>query len=345
MKTFLNSINLFLLTIVLFGCIDDSIIPPITGNLNSTAEMIVYFESLGDFPNSNLAPALVSAEEVHANLSNYLVIDVRDSSSFISGHIEGAVNVSHDSLYIYIKNRNTTLYEKIVLISENGHHSSYYACLLRLAGFNNVYTLNFGMASWNINFADAWLNSIDNHNARTSFNNEFYPKGDFTNLPKIMFENPNLSIQERVEKRIELFIKAGFNKVEQYRSEFTYFSDNLLVCYGKSRLYRAPMGLAVDPLLGHAEGTVHYADAPFFEFRAFQYLQTLPNEGSILIYDYNGQLSACMVAYLRVLGYDAISLEFGANQLFYDRMLDDPELTEYAFDLSDINDFSYVRGN
>ena len=64
----------------------------------------------------------------------------------------------------------------------------------------------------------------------------------------------------------------------------------------------------------------------------------------ILVYDYNGQLSACMVAYLRVLGYDAISLEFGANQVFYNRMLDDPELVEYAFTSFVIKDYPFITG-
>lgn len=330
---------------VLHCCIDDNILPPLTGKLNPTAELLVYFETIGDFANSELAPALIDAEEVFANINNYLIIDVRDNSDFMAGHIEGAVNVQNDSLYSYIKNLNQNLYPKVVLVSSNGHRSAYYVCLLRLSGFNNIYTLNFGMAAWNINFADEWLNALKNDSARISFNNNYYPKGEFTNLPEIIFENPTASLQERVEKRIESFIKTGFTKVNQYRSRFYFFSNDFLVCYGKSRLYRSPISAAVDPGRGHAAGTIHYADEQFFELRSVQYLQTLPTDRAILIYGYNGQLSACMTAYLRVLGYDAISLEFGANQIFYNRMLDDPELYAYAFDHTDIKNFPYVIGN
>jgi len=324
------------IVLVLHSCIDDNISPPLTGELNSTAELLVYFETLGDFPNSNLAPALIDAEEVYTNISSYLIVDVRESPDFITGHIEGAVNVQKDSLYDYIKKLNHNLYSKVVLISTNGHRSAYFASLLRLSGFNNIYTLNFGMAAWNINFADNWLNGIKNDSATIFFNTDYYPKLDFTNLPEIVFENPNAPIHERAEKRIESFIKTGFNKVKQYRTGFLLFGDDLMVCYGNSSLNNS---------MGHAVGTVHYQDLPFYDMRAVNYLQTLPTERTTLIYSYNGQLSACMVAYLRVLGYDAISLEFGANQIFYSGMFYDPDLAEYAFDQTDIRNFPYVIGN
>jgi hypothetical protein len=64
-----------------------------------------------------------------------------------------------------------------------------------------------------------------------------------------------------------------------------------------------------------------------------------------VIYGYNGQLSASLVAYLRVLGYNAQTHLFGGNKLFYSRMVDDPELIDFAFLFSDINDFEYVTGN
>jgi len=348
MKKFTNKIfkisGIVSIVLMLNSCIDDNVAPPLTGELNSTAELLVYFESLGDFTNTQLAPALVDADEVYTNINSYLIIDVRDNSDFIAGHIEGAVNIQKDSLFSYIKNINQNLWSKVVLISRNGHRSAYYACLLRLAGFDNIYTQNFGMASWHIDFADEWFNSINNDDERVFFNNDFFPKGDFINLPEIIFENPDDPIRERADQRIESFIKTGFNKVQQYRSGFILFGDDLLVCYGKSRLYNA-RSVGVDAGRGHAAGTIHYADIPFFEFRAVQYLQTLPIDRTILIYSYNGQLSACTAAYLRVLGYDAISLEFGANQIFYNRMLDDPELSTYAFDYTDIRNLPYVIGN
>jgi hypothetical protein len=74
-------------------------------------------------------------------------------------------------------------------------------------------------------------------------------------------------------------------------------------------------------------------------------LQTLPNDRPILIYSGDGQLSACMTAYLTVLGYDAKTLLFGANQLFYFRLSTDPNLTQYAFSNADIMNYPYLTGN
>jgi len=226
MKKFTNKIfkvgTIVSFVLMLHSCIDENISPPLTGELNSTAELLVYFETLGDFPNSNLAPAVISAEEVYANISNYSIVDVRDNPDFITGHIEGAVNVQKDSLYDYIKNLNHNLYTKVVLISTNGHRSAYYTCLLRLAGFNNMYTLNFGMASWNIAFADKWLNGVGNDSAIIFFNDDYYPKLDFTILPEIVFENPDDPIQERAEKRIESFIKQVLVKLNSTDQDFFY---------------------------------------------------------------------------------------------------------------------------
>lgn len=43
---------------------------------------------------------------------------------------------------------------------------------------------------------------------------------------------------------------------------------------------------------------------------------------SVVIYCYTGQTSAFTTAYLRILGYDAKSLLFGTNGMFYDKCVD-----------------------
>ncbi|NNG26775.1 MAG: rhodanese-like domain-containing protein [Ignavibacteriaceae bacterium] len=330
-------INIVFLTLVFHSCIDDNVSPPLTGNLNSTAELLVYFESLGDFANSTLAPALVEADEVYANINNYLIVDVRDNSDFLTGHIESAINVAGDSLNSFMESISTQNYQKIILVSKNGHASAYYTCLLRLLGFDNVYTLNFGMASWHLDFAEEWFSALENLD---DFTDEQFPKNDFTNLPILNFSNPSASIEEKARERILLLLDTGFNYTEVYRSNFILFENELLVCYGTSMLYSSKLyGIA------HKVGTIHYMSSPLYELRSVNYLQTLPPDKPILIYSFNGQLSACITAYLRTLGYDAKTLQFGANQIFYNNMFVNPELAAYAFDQSDIKNFPYVRGN
>lgn len=330
---------LLALVIIFSGCVEDNIVPPLTGKLNPAAELLVYFESKGDFVNSSQAPALIDAQEVNSNLTDYLIIDLRSNPDFQNGHIEGAVNILNDSLYNFMKSIDAGSYPKIILVSKNGQSSAYFTCLLRLAGINNVYSMKYGMASWNQFFADEWLGALSDAVNISSYTNDDFPRDSLTDLPLITFENPESALPERISLRIKKIIDEGF-----------YFSENLpleissyIVCYGKMRLYYARKFIVLEGR-GHPPGAILYMDSPDFELRSGKYLQSLPTNQTICIYDYDGQQSACMTAYLRVLGYNATSLLFGANQLFYSRMIDEPDLREYAFSSLKINNFPFVTG-
>lgn len=338
--------NIFLIFLFTFcflflnSCVEDNVTPPFTGELNPAAEMLVYFESQRDFVNSNLAPALIDAQEVNSNLINYMIIDLRSNSDFQNGHIEGAVNILLDSLYNFMKSIDDGSNPKIVLVSKNGQSAAYFTCLLRLAGYSNVYSMKYGMASWNQFFADEWLGALSDAVNIASYTNDDFPRNDLTDLPQVIFENPGASLPDKVNSRIKKIINEGFYYSDNLPSE----NNNYIVCYGKMRLYYARRFVTFDGR-GHPPGAIYYMDTPDYELRSGKYLQSLPTDQPICIYDYDGQLSACVTAYLRVLGYDVTSLLFGANQLFYSRMIDEPDLKEYAFSSVKINNFSYVIGN
>ena len=336
-----NILKILSVFIFICGCIEDNITPPLTGELDAVAEMILYFESKGDFPNSDLAPALIEAEEVFSNLNSLLIIDIRPSDEFINGHIEGAVNIKFDSLYNFVQTNFSAGHSKIVIVSKNGQSSAYFTCLLRLAGFDNVYSLNYGMAVWNLVFSNEWLANIGDSPGANYFMNDYFEKNPVTPLPEISIANPEESIEKRVKARIELIISEGFISNIIYTDILN--PDSYLVCYGKRILYSARK---IGPLAerGHPEGATSYLDATFYDFRSVNFLQTLPNSTKILIYDYNGQLAACITAYLRVLGYDAKFLMFGANRLFHSRMIFEPELQVYAFTNTLINNYPYITG-
>lgn len=337
---FLFSFGLFILN----GCIEDNITPPLTGDLNATAEMLVYLESLGDFPNSYSAPELIDAEEVYSNINSYLVVDIRTLSDFSTGHIENSVNIGLDTLFGFIE-KNASLYSKIVIVSKNGQSSAYFASLLRLASFNNVFTMSFGMASWNEIFASDWLNAIGNDSGVFNYTNDDIPKNDFASLPEVAFENPEAPINDRVIGRIKTIISQGFEESLHYKRRLTLFPDEYLVCYGNTGLLYYARGTGPLAKLGHHEQAVFYKGDPLYELRSSGFLQTLPNDKPILIYDGTGELSACIAAYLRILGYDAKTLLFGVNQLFYERMIEDPELMDFVFSYSRIKNYPYITGN
>ena len=327
------------------SCVEDNIIPALTGELNSTAELLVYLESLTGYPNTIEAPALINAEEVNSNINSYLIIDIRQKNEFTAGHIENSVNIIIDSLFDFVEGKFNSGYVKIILVSKNGQSAAYFACLLRLGGFSNVYSMSFGLASWNEFFADEWLSELGNDPEIQYYNNVENFKNNLSSLPEINFENPEASLKDRVNSRIKKIISEGFVEDVHFQTFMPIYPSEYLICYGKtSRLYFAR---SIGPLarLGHKEGAIFYQADPKYELRSTDSLQTLPNSSPILIYDGTGELSACMVAYLRVLGYNARTLLFGANQLFYDRMINDPELIEFVFSSARIKNFPYITGN
>lgn len=339
MKNIFLKILFIVSFLLLNSCVEDNVTPPFTGQLNPAAEMLVYFESQGDFVNSNLAPALIDAQEVNSNLTNYLIIDLRSNSDFQNGHIEGAINISSDSLWNFMKSIDAGSYPKIILISKNGQSSAYFTCLLRLAGHKNVYSMKYGMASWNQVFSAEWLGALSDAMDILLYTNEDFPRDSLTDLPLITFENQEAALPERINLRIKKIIDQGF----YYSENLPSGNSNYVVCYGKMRLFYARKFIVLEGR-GHPPGAISYLDSPDFEFRSGKYLQSLPTDQPICVYDYDGQQSACMTAYLRVLGYDASSLLFGANQLFYSRMIDEPDLREYAFSSLKINSFPYATG-
>jgi rhodanese-related sulfurtransferase len=336
-------ILIFSVVIINNGCLEDNITPPLTGELNPVAEMLVYFESHDDFPNSELAPALIEAEEVFVNLNNYFLIDIRTTQEFVVGHIETAINVSTDSLFDIVKANINLGYPKIILVSKNGQSSAYFTCLLRLAGFKNVYSLSFGMASWNEDFADEWLSKLGDYGGIVNFTDSTFEKNDFSTLPQLTFTNPDDPIDLKVELRIREVISSGFKQGVEFFPSLINLKNKYPVCYGKSNLYNARKFGVFDEM-GHPPNTKSYLDSPRFELRSVNYLQTLPITQPIFLYDYDGQLGACMTAYLRVLGYDTAMLLFGANQMFYSRMIDDPELIGYTFSPQRIKNYPYKVG-
>jgi len=335
---------LLISTFFIYSCLEDITPPSFTGELSATAEMLLFFESNGDFINSNMAPPLLDAQEVYNNLNDYLIIDIRSNDDFLAGHIPNAIHKSSDSLYAFIDSNHDSSYTRTVLVSKNGQKSSYFASLLRLAGFNKIHSLKYGMASWHTDFANEWLNSRGDDEGITAWTNDHTLKNDFNKLPNVTFPDPDITIENKVNLRVQKLIQDGFTINSEYTMNVNPASGRYTICYGKARLYSARMNGTLGGL-GHPPGTVSYEDSPFYHFRSTKFLQTIPSNQEIIIYGYDGQLSASLVAYLRMLGYKSQTHLFGGNTLFYSRIVDDPELFDYIFSHSDINSFEFETGH
>lgn len=352
-------IYLYLAPVLLFmqGCLENNVIPEFRGSLENSAEMLVYFESQGDYINSMEAPSLVTASEVNSSAENYLILDLRSHDKFQAGHIKGAVNLEAKDLLSYFKQNDAKKYSKVVLVSASGQASSYYTTLLRLAGYSNVYTLSFGMASWNRAFSSVWNEHTSDSPDMKYFTNTSGHRNAKTPLPKIDFKTDSRDIKDKIEERVTEMLIEGFNEDLVYEGDSVsgpaitvshmfpesgarkYYS----VCYGSDALYEAVGMFNPYSGQGHPTGVIVYA--PFSSLKSSNFLQTMPTDKKIGIYCYNGQYSASAAAYLRLLGYDAKSMLFGAHMLFYSRMLYDPLLAKYAFDKYTAADYPFVTGD
>lgn len=345
-------LQLFILpaTLLLFaGCEKDKITAPFSVKTENNAKLLLYLEEEGDIINRISCPS-IPAEEVFNNLNIYLIIDVRENSDYLAGHIAGAKNILNDSLYNYIE-KNSALFDKIVLISASGQSAAYYSALLRLAGFPTIFYMNFGMASWNILFSSVWtdrLNTEPDTNIFSYYNN---PKGNYNNLPELQLTSTGQSIKDYVRERISSLIKDGFD--EDYNSgslktsvTFRYWQNIrerlYTICTGQLMLYVSNPFI---PNTYHPVGAVFYQAGPgSSDFRSTSYLQTIPSSGTIAMYSGTGQESAFYTAYLRLLGYDAKSILFGMNNIDYNMLFHHPDIMSYAFTTNSIMNYPYKTG-
>lgn len=325
---------------------DNESIPSINFVLDDSAKLLEYIENSGDYPNSSEAPGLKTAQELYNDLSNYWIIDIRSESEFQQGHIETALNISVKELKVKVDSLiSLQPLRKIILVCNNGQASTYYNCILRISGIKNCFSLKYGMASWNEIFAGEWLKALGVAGNIFDYTNDNYPKLGITQLPQIIYPPELQNFEKKIEFRVNRILNESFIEGTQYITELqTDSSENyFIICYGIGRLYFAPSYLPYGEL-GHPKNAIWFNSNPIYDFRSTKYLQSLPVNRKIIIYSGDGHLSSCITAYLRFLGYDAKTLLFGANRLFYPRMIADPEIVIEAFKANDIMNYPIVTG-
>ncbi len=334
---------------LLSGCLKDNVTTPPEFKLNDSSELLFYLEESGDYINSNEMPSLVDVDEVYKNIRIYLLIDIRSPEEYSAGHIENAVNKQHPELIAFLNSINTGQYPKIVIISNNGQSSAFYTCLLRLEGYDNVFSMSYGMAAWNNNFSSEWFAALHQYNdILSNFDLTLVSKPDYSPLPEVNLTGGSLA--EQVRNRIRSAMETEYadtftGGAGDATIDFIYLADRMnqyyIVCYNMGLLYRhLILGIS------HPPGAVLYTPPPSSsDLSSTTNLQTLPSDRKLAFYSTDGQLSAFAVAYLRVLGYDAKSVLFGANNMFYDTLLGAEGLSAEAFTAGKIRNYPYVTGN
>lgn len=264
--------------------------------------LVQYLEENGNFINTE-SPALVFADEIKDNLNNkkYLVIDIRSEGWFAYGHIKNAVNVAAPELLNYFETKITpSNFDKIAIVCYSGQSAAYYASLLRMTGYNNVFSLKWGISSWATEFAEnVWIKNSTNKYADK-------PETTINTMPIVgdvpILKTSKTEAKEILKERIKgAFAKPYSEFIVKADSVFKNPSDFYIVNYVDEDKYN----------FGHIEGSVRYE--PKASLSSTTSLYTLPANKKVLVNCNSGQSSAYVVAYLHVLGYDVSNLAYGSN--------------------------------
>ncbi len=278
--------------------------------INEAQLLVEYLESTeGGTYVANGMPAIKTAEHVktlNTTGANY-IIDIRAAEAYAAGHVENAVNVPVGEVLTHLEGTtDDDDKEEIHIICYSGQSAAWATCLLRLAGYDNVYSMLFGMSSWHADFAGSWNNNIG------SMYSSYFVEGDVPKGPA--GELPILSTGKTTGEEI-LMVRIA----EMFAAGFGVTGD-----IGAAEVFDTPDNFYIANYWAQEDYT-HYGHIP----DAMQYtpktsmlldadLTTLPTDETIVVYCWTGQTSANLAVYLRTIGYNAKTLTFGANGMIYD---------------------------
>lgn len=284
----------------------------VTDEFTEAELLVAYLEDpaspAGNYANTSM-PAIKTADHVRSLnlLDKVYIVDIRSADDFALGHIENAHNVTTADLLTHIEGVDLSGYDEVSIVCYSGQTAGWATSLLRLLGYDKVYSMKFGMCSWHTDFAGSWNNNISNGKA-AQFTATATAKGAAGSLPTI--NTDGATAQEILEARVDIVLAAGFGAVKVTNATVFGALDNYyIVNYWPESEY-------LDP--GHIPGAIQYT--PKVDIAMATSLTTLPTDKTVAVYCYTGQTSANMAAYLSVIGYDAKTILFGANGMIYDEM-------------------------
>jgi rhodanese-related sulfurtransferase len=326
------AILLLILPLLVFtqACSDDDD-DPVTPTTSESALLIAELEGAnGDYLNT-ACPSIVTAEMVYENVTGaktWYVMDIRAADAYASGHVPGAVNVTRADLLTHAAANNIGSKEKVVIICYTGQSAAWSVAILRMAGYNNVSSMKYGMSSWHPDFDSISSKAGSPYSAQ--FVKTAAPaKPAVGDLPTI---NTGLSTgAEILAARVTAvhgddYGAAATDAASVFASPDQFFILN----YWPESDYTG---------IGHIPGAYQYT--PKADLKLATFLKTLPTDKTIAVYCYTGQTSANVAAILRVLGYDAKSLSFGTQGMIWQDM---KAAGKTAFDATnDCKGFAYEK--
>jgi rhodanese-related sulfurtransferase len=337
LKSFLFFISI-LSAITNISCFEENLITESTPKQNDFLYIASFLETQREYITTPFFPSEVSSEEVFTNLDSYHIIDIREQANFEEGHIPNSVRISPANLIDYFTTKEVSIYPKIIIVSLTGQKSAYATTLLRLLGYNNVYSLSFGLGYWNSKYSDEWEIS------KTTSPNAIFYRGNFpsqkinslSDFPNSTFDDSDLTLDEKIYSRVRLLFTESINNFEislgefeaRFDMQYKSYSNCNIIFFGDADIFNyvyeysvniSRSGIYNDAFVLFNSFTLRPEGATQFDnenISLSKYLLSLPTNKISYVYSVNGQESAAFTAFLNILGYNAKSIRFGAHSMF-----------------------------
>ncbi len=296
----------------LWGCSDDDDGPAAPGQTAFEHMAEVVTAVIND---NTITPRVIGVDALYNGLQEnppaYTVIDVRAVADYNAGHIPGAY---HSTLATLLTDLETTIPsdKPYVLTCYTGQSAGHAKVAMQLMGYEPVYSLGWGMCSWNSTLASRWTNNCANNLA----------------TPETTDQNPNLVTHDFpvldgtpstvVATRVAAMLAGGFKGISFTAMSAAGLDDYFIVNY-HSRADYLGENVAVSGVPGHIPGAFQFT--PYQSLGVDQMLNNLPTDQPVVVYCWSGQHSSQVAALLNILGYEAYSMTYGVNNLFHDQLI------------------------
>jgi len=307
----------FVLLLTAPGCKkdEDNPLEP-TPAIDEATELVKYVESNNDYiyaGASFIMAASTYRTEVVADPTKIYTIDIRSAADYNAKHLKNATNVAMKDLYTHIKALPLANYKNVVVTCYSGQSAAYAISLVRamlpLADGNKVVSLKWGMSSIDSSFATSfWLSKTSNVRSTQFVATDAPAKPAKAALPTLA--TGKTTGKEILEARVNELLTAGFTISVTEATVYTNLSNYFIANYWPLAAYKDP---------GHIDCSYNY-EPTAKPFKLDNDLKTLPTTKTVVLYCYTGQTSAYVGAYLKLIGYDAKSLSYGANSMIVDKM-------------------------
>ena len=292
------------LSVFVIHCGDDD--EGVTGP--GVSEFEVLQTSLDAYVGGTKAP-VISAQSLFDNLNDGdtgndpVVLSVRSSEHYTTGHIPGAINIPWKEIGNSTNLSGLPEDQQIVVYCYTGHTGAVTTTALNAMGYDAI-NLKFGIMSWTqdpaVRATAAFSEEVDGHDfptetAENAAGTHELPAPDYT---------ASDAEDEILMAAVDAYVGGTKAPVTSAQSLFDNLNDG---------------DTGNDPVVLSVRSSEHYAtghipdaiNIPWRETAKTDNLKKLPTDRQIVVYCYTGHTGGVATTALNMLGYDAINLKHG----------------------------------